>query len=1019
MIAKRSVLLILVAAVFLSSVSTLFAQVNSSAALRGTVMDKTKAVIPNAEVRIGNRETGLERATVSGEQGLYQFDLLPAGRYEVRVAVKGFSTAVFQNVELAVSQTTTLDATLSPSTQAETVTVEATASLIDVQKTDVSRAVTPSEVQNLPLNGRDFVNLALLAPGARPVNSFDPTKNRIGVFATNGSSGRNVNITVNGVDDKDGTVGGPVMQLPLEAIEEFNISTQRFSAANGRSEGASVNVITKSGTNSYHGSLYFFDRDQAFNTLNYFEQTAHGGSGQKGPFSRQQFGGSVGGPVKKDKLFLFFALERAREQTSINVSGTAFSELSLVKNLGAVPVAAIPTPYFDWRYNGRMDYRINDKHSFNFSYTNQNNRGLNDQANSTADLTDGNFTTNQLIIANASLNSVITPSVVNSVTLGYQYWHNLIDTAAPTPYYLAFPAAVFGTNPNVPQESVQRKWQYKDDLSINHGKHSFKMGFDYLWEPQLGGFFVTNSVPNIAFFDNPSVILSNSTGKYPQGFATPGAIQTITEGNQGNAYFYEHGKMFGLYFQDDWKLSRRLSMNLGLRWDKDLDLNGADQEANARAFQYLKTIGSPYAAHLPRNDSKDFSPRIGFAYDLTGSGRHVLRAGYGIYFGQPFINIPLFMIQQANPTLFANVAYTNNLSPGSTGADSSSIIPTTGKPLSQFRFGVDPLPVRPAAATQLTGASLVGQMVDPNYRNPYTEQWNGGYTFAITGDSVIEAEYVHSLGLHESKTIVINPLINGVRNTTAAFAAAGINFSGSIRDYQSIGRSRYDGLNLSYRKRMSKHFSVNATYVLSRALAYNGNAAAFGNGPTDLNNYFAIHDLGPTPSDERHRFTLNGLVNLPWGIKFAPLMQWASGRPYQALEGNNDSFGFGSGVGATHAIVLNSDPTNLTATKALSAAQLQACIAAATCHQVPYDFLRGNTFFQLDTRLSKTLKFGEKAKLELIFQAFDLTNRANFGGSYQTSIRSAVFMQPTGFITPGGVIVPRSFSGEFGARFSF
>src|SRR5579864_7398334 len=215
MFPKRSMLLILVVAVFLSSVSTLFAQVNSSAALRGTVMDKTKAVIPNAEVRIGNRETGLERATVSGEQGLYQFDLLPAGRYEVRVAVKGFSTAVFQNVELAVSQTTTLDATLSPSTQAETVTVEATASLIDVQKTDVSRAVTPSEVQNLPLNGRDFVNLALLAPGARPVNSFDPTKNRIGVFATNGSSGRNVNITVNGVDDKDGTVGGLVMQWPL------------------------------------------------------------------------------------------------------------------------------------------------------------------------------------------------------------------------------------------------------------------------------------------------------------------------------------------------------------------------------------------------------------------------------------------------------------------------------------------------------------------------------------------------------------------------------------------------------------------------------------------------------------------------------------------------------------------------------------------------------------------------------------------------------------------------------------
>src|SRR6202035_620871 len=165
--------------------------------------------------------------------------------------------------EVAVGQTTSVDATLSPSQQSEVVTVEASgAALVDVQKTDVSRAVSPAEVQDLPLNGRDFVNLAILAPGARPVNSYDPTKNRIGVFATNGSSGRNVNVTVNGVDNKDGTVGGPVMQLPLESILEFNISTQRFSAANGRSEGAAVNVLTKSGSNDFHGSIFFQDRDQ-------------------------------------------------------------------------------------------------------------------------------------------------------------------------------------------------------------------------------------------------------------------------------------------------------------------------------------------------------------------------------------------------------------------------------------------------------------------------------------------------------------------------------------------------------------------------------------------------------------------------------------------------------------------------------------------------------------------------------------------------------------------------------------
>src|SRR5579862_6995960 len=505
------------------------AQVSATATLQGTVVDKSGAVITGAAVKITAKATGAVRTDTSNNSGTYQFNLLPVGIYEVRITVPGFATRVFENVELAVSRTTTIDAQMSPSQQAETITVEASgAASVDLQKTDVSRPITPAEVQDLPLNGRDFVNLAILAPGARPVNSYDPTKNRIGVFATNGSSGRNVNVTVNGVDNKDGTVGGPVMQLPLESILEFNISTQRFSAVNGRSEGAAVNVITKSGGNVFHGSLFFQDRDQVLNALNYFEQTAHGGSGTKAPFSRQQFGGSVGGPIKKDKTFIFFALERSREQTSFNVNGTAYTNaqalagLSLPYSIQVLPVQAIATPYFDWRYNGRIDHRINDKNSFNFSYSNQNNSGLNDQAGGTSDGAQTNFTTNQLIIANSSFNSVISPTIVNSLTFGYQYWNNLIDATKFVPN-LAFPDLSAGTNPNVPQESYQRKWQFKDDIAITHGKHSFKTGFDYLWEPIVGGFFVTDPTPVVTFLDDPTTILSNKT-LYPQGLATPGAV---------------------------------------------------------------------------------------------------------------------------------------------------------------------------------------------------------------------------------------------------------------------------------------------------------------------------------------------------------------------------------------------------------------------------------------------------------------------------------------------------------------
>ncbi len=1012
---KRFMLLFSAVLMICFTTGNLKAQITATATLQGTVTDKTGAVIPGAEVKITSKETGQVRTDTTTGQGTYAFNLLPSGHYEVRVSVKGFATAIYNNVEMFVSRTTTIDAQLAPSQQAETVTVEASgAALVDLQKTDVSLPITQSDVENMPLNGRDFVNLAILAPGAKPVASYDPTKNRIGVFATNGSGGRNVNVTINGIDDKDGTVGGPVMQIPLEAIQEFNISTQRFSAANGRSEGAAVNLITKSGTNVFHGSLFFQDRDQAFDSLNYFEQTAHGGTGQKAPFSRQQFGGSIGGPVKKDKTFLFFAIERSRENTSVNSLGLAYTNSQLITNLGAVPTQTIATPYFDWRYNGRIDHHIDDKNTVSFSYSNQNNTGLNDQAGSTSDGSQTNFTTNQLIIANGSWNSVITPNLVNSFTSGYQYWNNLISTHQFVPN-LAFPDLSVGTNPNVPQQSYQRKWQFKDDIAFNKGRHSLKFGFDYLYEPIVGGFFVTDPTPVLGFFDDPSTILSNKT-LYPQGFATPGAIQTITQATTGNPYFAEHNKMFGLYFQDDWKVNRRLTLNLGVRWDKDFNLNGGNIEPMARAFQELKAIGSPYGSHPPGNDNKDFSPRIGIAWDLTGAGKHVVRAGYGLYYGQIFQNITLFMEQQANASLFSTVVYTNGVAPGTTSG-TSSLLPT-GVLLQNFRYGVDPLPPQLPGGTQLPNGAT-GRIIDPTYRNPYSEQFNGGYSWQITSDSVIEVEYIHELGLHESKSIVINPKINGVRNTDAPFAAAGLPVLGEIQDYDSIGRSRYDAMNLSYRKRMTKNFSINASYVLSRALGYNGTAAGFGNGPTDELNWFAPHDFGPTPQDETHRITISGLFSLPFGITASPIMQWATGRPYSTLEGVNDTFGFGGGQGSTHTIVLNSDPTNLLATKSYSSGQLQACLAANTCMQVPYDNVRGEDFFQLDLRVGRIFKIRERGRLELFFQAFDLTNRANFGTNYGTNIRTGTFETPTAFLSGSGVITPKSFSGEFGARFSF
>src|ERR1043166_7706484 len=835
---KRWLCIAVMSCLVLLGTASMFGQATANASLQGTITDKSQAVIGNkAEVTITNKETGATKTTHTNDTGEYRFDSLAAGIYSVKATAPGFSSAEARDLEILVGRTATQNFTLNPGGVSETVEVTATAPLVDQTKTDLSTNITPEQITDLPLIGRDIADLAYLAPGVKAADSYDPTKSRYAVLSVNGQGGRNVNVTVNGVDNKDNTVGGPVMQLPAEAVQEFQISTQRFSAVNGRSSGAAINVITKTGTNNFHGSAFGFFRDEACNAAQKRPDPVHNTtSSQGGPDSRQWFGGSIGGPLKKDKLFVFFAMERQREQTSLAEQPTSLAELNLATSIGAKPAAVIPRPFYENRINGRMDWTINQKHSAYFSVSTQANDSLNDQSDGTMDLTEGNFTVNHLQVANLSFNSAFTPTLVNQLTLGWQYWNNLIDSKTRTPL-ITFPDAQFGTNTNVPQNSIQRKYQFKDDISKIMGNHTFKTGVDYIFTPLMGGFFEFNPTLEIDFGANPTCILgvgqdATTPGcgptAFPQGFATPGAISgnnfgggmSIAVGDP--TFLIKDAKQLGLYFQDDWKFNRRLTLNLGLRWDKDFDFVGGSDIANSRTFQELQAIApfSPLAASLVAKKatdySKGFSPRVGLAYDLNGHGNHILRAGFGMYYDNTFQNIPLFMEQQANDTIFQTAFSISGDDP----------VPGTAIPLSSWRFGIDPLPTIPAPSHALTDGST-GRIMDPNYRTPVTEEFNAGYTWAINSKSVFEAEYVHVLGLHENKTInldpriPVNPLkIDSTKVTETAggaphcdpdpakgcgfffpldqaFISAGVPILGSLRDEQSIGRSRYDGLNIS------------------------------------------------------------------------------------------------------------------------------------------------------------------------------------------------------------------------------
>jgi hypothetical protein len=624
--------------------------------------------------------------------------------------------------------------------------------------------------------------------------------------------------------------------------------------------------------------------------------------------------------------------------------------------------------------------------------------------------------------------------------VGYQYWNNLIASNISAPL-VVFPNASFGTNINVPQQSFQKKWQFKDDISKTVGHHTFKAGVDFIHNPVEGGFFEFSSTLEVDFAVNPSVIIANPStcGQnqnqpcYPNGFATAGLITGMDIAN-GNPYFLVATKQLGLYGQDDWKVNRRLTLNLGLRWDKDFNMIGVSDVQKSRTYLalvgYNSPISNPFVSKLPHDDNKDFSPRVGFAYDVTGAGKHVLRGGFGLYFGNVFQNIPLFMEQMSNPTVFATVLSLTN--PGDP-------VPGTGLTLGQWQYGVSPLPTIPPPSTQLPPGSI-GRLMDPNYRNPVTEEFNGGYSWSLNPNTVIEAEYTHVLGLHENKTINIDQRVpvggkcctaplNGLTapgTTSAQFA--------SVRNEESIGRSHYDGMNISFRQRMSHHFSVNANYTLAWAYSYDGGGSSFRNYPRIASNPFASYEWGPSPNDERHHVTLSGIVDLFKGFQLSPIMQFGSARPYN-LTNSANTLNTGGGT-AIAVVVPTNDPTNYLA---FSSANFGGSVSAGNnaarncfyglngvaqgCTIAKYDPVRGDPYFELDMRLAKNIKFGERMNLQLIAQAFNLTNRANYGNNFGRNIASTglngTFGHPVGFINPSSTIVPRAVWGELGARFTF
>jgi hypothetical protein len=1023
----------------------------TSGELTGRVVDPAGAPVPGVTVTLRSDETGLVRTANTNESGEYLFVLLPPGRYNVLAELTGFKKVERTGVTIAIGTRSTLPMQLEVGGVTETVTVSGETSLIETTRSDIGGVITPTEITGLPLLNRTFANLSIVMPEARPAGNFDPTKTRTGNVAMNGGDGRQLDVNVDGGDNKDNVVGSLLQNYAYESIQEFQVLQHRWTAESGRAVGGVINVITKSGTNNLKGSLFGTYRDQDLAAKDFFQKRG----GAKPSFERWEYGGSAGGPIARDRLFFFGALERFDEP-----EGTTPVHPDAVRQLGFVPgaqvVSSIPAPYDDTLLSAKIDHRLNSNQSMFYRFSLQKNSSLNDQITNPArtDLSGGSVNDNELydFVANHTFN--IGGNRLNQFSFHFQDFVNEILGVSQDPILIFGTGATAfrtGQPANTPQQTTSRKYQFRNDYTWNRGSHALKTGANYIYT-QLGGYFYFGAFGyQVNWFDPPETIANNLNGRYPQGFATPGAVSAITF-SEGEATHAQNFHQLAFYAQDDWRVSPRLTLNLGLRWDANINL--LVDQTNNRTITLLRQLDDPLARAITQDEDrlsrttpswKEFQPRLGFAYDPKGDGTSVIRGGYGLFYDQIFQNLTIFSLSQSGPEFYAN---TLNLVNSAVGAGQAA----------NFRFGIDPLPAPPPFNFSALPTGSFGRINDPDMSDPYVHKFSIGYQRTFGQNWTMSTDYVHTRGYDEGRVQVINPQIRSVCDPTfpgstptdarcvngaatryfdAAFVRAGlgVNRLAQINMIGTTNESKFDSWTTTVRGRTGRAL-LSLSYVLANSRAWGGQPTASysGNGiAITRDEQFRDSEWGPTRLDERHRIVASGVIDLPYGFQLAPILQFATARPYTPITGF-DINGDGQ-INFVDRLCDGVDPRAVFDvrgnTSAIAALNPNGC-APAPVNSQRSGFVvtdgnveeRSGNFFNTDLRVTKGFDVGARAKVKVYVDLFNLFNYENLSFTLrpeQTAANVASqFMQPVSLYGPGfGPPVGRPFTASFGARFEF
>ena len=956
-------------------VTSIFAQ-NDTGSILGLVQDANGNPVSGVTVLTKDQQTGIEKITQSSNDGFYYLTSLRPGVYDLTATLEGFGNGSQQGIVVNVGTRVSVNIILIARRVEQQ--VEVVSGIIpETTRSHVGGIVTRKQVENLPLNGRNFIELAFLVPGNSPAVPFDNTKARFVNVSSAGDQGRGGNVIVDGSDNNDDEVGGVLQNFSEDAIAEFQVLTSRFSASVGRSGAGAVNIITRSGTNDLHGSAFVFYRDDALQTKN----PLLGSQDEEPPFDRQQVGFAAGGPLIRDKAFWFGSFEYINED-AVAAAATRDAATETVQTILA------PTPTNELLLTLRGDMKWNDSNNIFGRYSFQGNTILGKGGGLffNAPLSDpSNFQSAENSIHSGVFGwtRILSNNLLNELRVAEIHFLNEIAAQDDSPE-LVFPSIAIGQNELVPQRTRSNRFQIKNDLTWTRGHHLLQIGGEF---QRLDNDFLVD------FVRNGAVLLAEdfaSEDRNGDGRIDDNDIQVILalRSNTAGVPFVPNldNTFLATYVQDDWRIRDNLTLNLGLRYELDTQSNGANERnLNERVVFYPDDPGTR------DRDKNNVGPRLGFAWDMKGNGKTLVHGGYGIYYNRILLGVTTAGERLANGSNLSAQGYCCSLLE-------------------------DPFSAPAPVPGQIN-------ILSNDLKNPRVKQFNVGFQRNLFEDFVISVDYTGARGdhfivnrevNHPRKDVLVNPDIND-----------------SVTETASIAETSYDGLLVSATKRFGANLQFQMAYTLARAE----------NWSNDDQSIFPGFDIADPSKDkgraefvERHRIVLNGVYQLPRNFTVAGIFTYGSGVPFD-IRTNQDFLGDGSpdrfpllprnaggsvirtGAELNEWITLfntRNDP-NIVAMR-------QTCGCVLPLVDPSLNFT--DNFINLDLRFSKLLTFG-KYTVEPIVELFNVFNITNIKGSFRDdfagyfkNIESDNFGQPAS-IAGGAFGQGGPFAVQLAVRFRF